>query len=215
MLGGVSDYLKKLEFKRGSDQYDVPYWPGLPISIMAYVRIWAPPPHFIISFSASLDKFEYATKTKKILWKIRLKRLRWLRERCDRDTITRIDAVKLFSKELAVESNWGTLFKPTDGLAPHNWMPHNLKPHASVPAYLPIVNSSWYPSGEYLRACPLDGLRFVILRPPEAEKIEHSARRVPKTRAGTLLIPTESSCAEWDGFLSIMSLSQYKEGAWC
>jgi hypothetical protein len=221
-LGAFSDYLKKLEFKKAKDENGAPYWPGLPTCIMAYVPIWAPQMEYHISVSASPDGFVYALRTKKILWKIRRRRLHRLREQCDKGTTTRIDAVRQFSKELCDDSKWKTLFKPTDGfenidhLGPHSWRPHDLKPHDSVPFYLPIVNSTWNPSGKYLRACPLDSLRFAVLRPPEAEKIEQSPRHsTPKKVGGKLPIPSESSCAEWDGFLNVMSQPRYTKMVWC
>ena len=130
-----------------------------------------------------------------------------LRGQCDSDTVARIDAVKQFSKNLGKDSEWELMFKST-GVGPHNWRLHDLKPHNNVPVYLPIVTSTWYPSGKYLRACPLDSLRFALFRPPEAERIEQSQRSTSKTKEATVrkgLIPPESSCAEWDGFLNVMS----------
>lgn len=151
-FGSFPNYLKKLKLKDWDDENDVQYWPGVPTCVMTYVPIWAPQIEYQVSISASPDRFAYAHETRKNLWKRRGRRLNQLREQCDKSIIALIDAVKLFPKELGIESNWDKLFN-SNGLDPHSWRPHDLKPHDSVPVYLPIIVSTWKPNGHYLRAC--------------------------------------------------------------
>ena len=210
-LAAISEYLAKLTFKDWVDDYGAPYWPGLPTCIMVYVPVLTSQPSLDIAFSATPDKFVYALATQKKFCAIRAARFRRLERRCNADTKKRIDAIKLFSKELGDQSKWKTLFKPVSDsteFGVHNWRPHHLKPHASIPFYLPVVTSTWYPNGKYLRACALDSLRFAVLRPPEAQKVEESQRYIAQKKPGKSHIPTETGCAEWDGFLEMMSRLQ-------
>ena len=73
-------------------------------------------------------------------------------------------------------------------------------PDPYVPVYLPVVVSTWQPTGEYLPTCLLDCHRFRFIRPLGAEKLETGYN----SKNGTAIYPT-TSCAEWDGFITWIS----------
>ena len=209
-LTGFSEYLEKLKFEEGTDRMRAPYWPGLPTCVMTYLPIEAP--QVQIGISTSLDKFEYFKKSKRLFWETRAKRLDWLQNQCTSTTAQKIDAVKKFSRELRDESKWEMIFENVDQLDSHNCKFQHFRPHDIVPIYLPIVGSTWQPNGRYLRSCLLDGIRFAMLRPPAAEKMEqsHGTQKEGKNRR---ILP-ETSCAEWDAFVNVLSSPRYTQTTW-
>lgn len=207
-LGAFPDYLRELEFKSLGHGTSERYWPGVPTCLMISVPIWTSEAEYSVSISASPDKFKYVKKLLENCWDHRRDRFKQLEQSCGEDARVRVKRLRRFSKKLL--HKYESLFNDLDEMQ-FNWTPSNLKPDSHVPVYFPVISSTWTPAGEYLPACGLDRLRFSILRPPEAEKEEQRARQRPFNFTA---MPTEESCAEWDGFIDFMSRPEHREVSW-
>lgn len=234
-LGAFPSYLESLSFKRSTSKKDTEYWPGLPTCVMALIPIWAHQTEYKISVSASADLFEFSAGLKEYAYLRRMNRMKHLRRPFDKNTQNRIDSMTNFSKKFREnpysEELWGDSemlqknanAKKSDSENPlYSLKAHNLKQHKDWPAYLPVVVSTWKPDGRYLRACPLDRVRFTFLRPPAAEIAENNPQKLSKAqrenksvdRQLIANIPSERSCAEWEGFITWISQQDHSTATW-
>lgn len=227
-LGKFRDYLKGLDFKSSTNKKNTQYWPGLPYCVMALIPIWSPKEKYKISVAASSDQFEFLGAMNKHAFKCRKDRMKCLRRSLDEETQKRIDNMRDFSKTLRENPYSETLWMDSSKLQEdadatqdnllYSLKPCDLKQHKDWPVYLPVVISTWKPNGEYLRACPLDRVRFIASRPPAAEKKEIIPRKMKKTNGESKFeasaIPTETGCAEWVGFLNWINQQKDFTATW-
>ena len=228
-LGNFHGYLKSLEFKFSTNKEHTQYWPGLPYCVMALIPIWCPKEKYKISVSASPDQFPYLPAMNIFAFNRRKDRMESLRKSCHDKTNKRIDEMIEFSKTLRGDHYSEKLWMDSSKLQEdanydkHNnrlysWKPYDLKSHKDWPVYLPVVVSTWKPDGQYLRACPLDRVRFITLRPPAAERAETTTRQRKKSskesKSNDSEIPAETSCAEWMGFLNWISQQEDSTATW-
>ncbi|KAI1201725.1 hypothetical protein F5X97DRAFT_289398 [Nemania serpens] len=219
-------YLKGLKFLAKKNDQGEDFWPGLPHVIMFSLPIWTSNDEYRASVSSSYEKFGVLASPKIESRRRRSQRLKELQALCGPESQRRIESVRDFSvamerqfgpegsRSRSVYQTWEEFFRlgVAETKKPYSLKSHHFQCNSYLPCYLPAVVSTWMPNGVYKRSCLLDSLRFGVLRPPEAEKVESTPREKKGAKERKVRVPASTACAEWDGFINIISQLERQHG---